>query len=152
MNRTTPFTREELIEQAKRVHAGAVSVIGHAPAMSRGRETLVYEAEALAAIVDALEKYPLAQFAEEVVNVVLGDLSMRKGFDDLILRDDFRPVRRFLIELVSRTVVGPVNPFPDRLQRMLKLESAEELSAAAPVLIETKPNPPAPAADDLEFA
>lgn len=135
--RTTPFTREELIELAKRVHAGKVSVIGHAPAMGLGRAQLVYEAEAMAAIVDVLENYPLAKFAEEVVNVVIGDLSMRRGFDDLILTDSFRDVRRFLVELVARTVVGPVNPFPNRFQKMLRLQSPEELAAICPVAGET---------------
>lgn len=151
--RTTPFTRDELIEQAERVHAGALAVIGHSAAMSQGRANLVYEAEALAAIVDALKNYPLAKFAEEVVNVVLGDLSMRRGFDDLILTEDFRAVRRFLIEKVAQTVVGPVNPFPDRLQRMLKLESEEELHAVAPAPVPQQPTPPAASTgDDLDFA
>lgn len=152
--RTKPFTRDELIEQAKRVHAGAVAVIGHSAAMSQGRANLVYEAEVLAAIVDALENYPLAKFAEEVVNIVVGDLSMRRGFDDLILTESFKAVRRFLIEKVAQSVVGPVNPFPDRFQRMLKLESEAELHAVAPALIENKPTTPpaAPAGDDLDFA
>lgn len=154
MIRTTPFSRDELVEQAKRVHAGALSAIGHSIPNSQGRANLTYEAEALAAIVDALENYPLAKFAEEAVNVVVGDLSMRRGFDDLILRDDFRPVRRFLIEKVSRTIVGPVNPFPDRFQRMLAIQSDRELHAMAPADAPAKPAdaPSKPADEDLDFA
>lgn len=145
--RTTPFAREELIEQAKRVHAGALSVIGHAPAQGRGRHELVYEAECLGAIVAVLEHYPIADFAEKAVNIIIGDLSMRKGFDDLILTSDFRLTREFLVELLKKSVVGPANPFPNRFNRMVAAESQTELSG-----IVAPATPPADPGDDLQFA
>jgi hypothetical protein len=106
--RTHPFTRQELLEHARKVLAGHRSISNICPAGSAIAQSTANETATMEAIVAMLEAYPLASPAAECVRIIFDDLALRSGFREVITgmhAHDLRCVREYLVAKLASSVV-----------------------------------------------